>query len=315
MNREKVERAISYLRNFEPKTEPYYVCYSGGKDSDCIRILCDLAGVSYELHNNHTTVDAPETVFYIRKVMSQYGEMRIEHDPKDGHKIYRYGDRGFIHLPLKTMWELIVQKRMPPTRIVRYCCSELKEKGGKGRRKVTGVRWAESRSRQENHNLVTIIGKPKEVTEIAHKNGANFIRTNKGGVVLNTDNAESRRVVESCYRTSSTLINPIIGWTDDEVFDFLKFYGCDGNPLYSEGFYRIGCIGCPLSGKYGQKRDFERWGKYKKCYISAFDRMLEARKANGLRCEWETGEDVFRWWTQDQTIPGQMELELEEDNE
>ena len=180
LNREKEQRAISYLKNFEPITEPYYLCYSGGKDSDTIRILADLAGVNYECHNNHTTVDAPETVFYIRKVMSQYGEMRIEHDPKDGHKIYRYGDRGFVHL-WRTMWELIPERRMPPTRIARYCCAELKEKGGAGRRKITGVRWSESITRKNNQGLVTIIGKTKTVENEAEKQNANFLRTNKGG--------------------------------------------------------------------------------------------------------------------------------------
>lgn len=41
----KEKRAIEYLKAFEPKDEPYYLCYSGGKDSDCIRILAELAGV------------------------------------------------------------------------------------------------------------------------------------------------------------------------------------------------------------------------------------------------------------------------------
>ena len=41
-----------------------------------------------------------------------------------------------------TMWDLIVKKGMPPTRMVRYCCDVFKEGGGKGRIVVTGVRWA-----------------------------------------------------------------------------------------------------------------------------------------------------------------------------
>lgn len=64
MNKEKEQRAIEYLRMFEPEEYPYYLCYSGGKDSDCIRILAQLAGVRHEIHHNLTTVDAPETVQY-----------------------------------------------------------------------------------------------------------------------------------------------------------------------------------------------------------------------------------------------------------
>lgn len=148
MNQEKVDKAITLLRLMQPHTEPYYVCYSGGKDSDVIRILCDMAGVDYELHNNHTTVDAPETVRYIREVMSQYGERKHVIDD-DGARHDVYGGKGFIDYPLQTMWQLIVEKRMPPTRIARYCCAYLKERGGRGRKKVTGVRWAESHERRD----------------------------------------------------------------------------------------------------------------------------------------------------------------------
>lgn len=64
----KIDRSICILQNFQPEDEPYYLCYSGGKDSDAVRLLADMAGVNYELHNNHTTVDAPETVRYIREI-------------------------------------------------------------------------------------------------------------------------------------------------------------------------------------------------------------------------------------------------------
>lgn len=108
---EKEKRAIGYLKAFEPKDEPYYLCYSGGKDSDCIRILAELAGVKADIKHNLTTVDAPETVHYVQKTI---GRENIEH-------------------PELTMWQLIVKKKIPPTRLARYCCAELKEKGGKGR--------------------------------------------------------------------------------------------------------------------------------------------------------------------------------------
>lgn len=48
MDKKKEQRAIQYLRSFQPESEPYYLCYSGGKDSDCIRILEELAGVKHE---------------------------------------------------------------------------------------------------------------------------------------------------------------------------------------------------------------------------------------------------------------------------
>ena len=119
--------------------------------------------------------------------------------------------------------------------------------------------------------------------------------------MLNLDNAESRRAVEHCYRTTATLVNPIIDWTDADVWAFLKHYGCQGNPLYQCGEQRIGCIGCPLSGSRRQKQDFKKYPKYKKNYIRAFDKMLKCREESGLvnQQNWQTGLDVFRWWLGD----------------
>lgn len=49
--------------------------------------------------------------------------------------------------PTKTMAQLIVKNRMPPLRQARYCCRELKERGGRGRVKITGIRAEESSRR------------------------------------------------------------------------------------------------------------------------------------------------------------------------
>ena len=248
-----------------------------------------LRGVKHDIVNNHTTVDAPETVRYIRSIPNVQ-----------------------IDYPKMTMWDLIVKKGMPPTRLMRYCCEELKERGGAGRVKITGVRWAESNSRKENAGLVRIIGKPKTVIQTAEENNADFTLTNAGGVVLNVDNAESRKVVESCYRTTSTMVNPIVDWEDNDVWDFLHHYGCKSNPLYECGFKRIGCVGCPMGGPASMKREFLRYPQYAKMYTKAFDRMLVARAERGLyNRDWCTGKDVFKWWIGEN--PNQLSLFDEEE--
>lgn len=287
MNIEKEKRAIEYLKSFEPQDEPYHLCYSGGKDSDCIRILASLAGVKHDIVNNHTTVDAPETVRYIRSIP----DVKIEY-------------------PKKTMWQLIEEKGMPPTRLVRYCCSELKEKGGKGRVKITGVRWAESQKRAKSAGVVKVIGKPKTVERIAEEMGLDGRKNDLGGYVLNDDNDNSRRFVEMCYRTTSTMINPIVDWSDEDVWEFLKHYGCKSNPLYECGYKRIGCVGCPLGGYASMKREFALYPKYKDNYIKAFDRMLLRRKEKGLPIPdmWQDGQQVFKWWIGDD--PYQLEFDF-----
>lgn len=274
MNISKERNAIGYLRAFQPQNEPYYLCYSGGKDSDCVRILAELAGVNYDLVHNLTTVDAPETVRYVKSV---------------GASIQR---------PSKTMWQLIVEKGMPPTRLVRYCCSCLKEHGGKGRVKITGVRRAESANRAANCDFIKIVGKSKTVSRTAAEMGAEFVVTRKGGVILNGDTAVNRQLVEEFYSKTSTAINPIVDWTENDVWEFLRYHGCESNPLYQCGYKRIGCVGCPMASKSHRIAEFERYPKYRENYIRAFEKMLERGKERGIvyRLNWQTAEDVMNWW-------------------
>lgn len=167
-----------------------------------------LALVKFEAHHNLTSVDAPETICYIKSIPNVI--IDIPHD-KDGNRI--------------SMWSLIVKKGLPPTRLMRYCCSELKETGGKGRMLITGVRSAESVNRAKKAGMIKIIGKPKTVQKMAENLGAEYEINQAGGLVMNMDNDENRRLVEHCYRTTMTMINPILDWTDADVWEFLKHYG------------------------------------------------------------------------------------------
>lgn len=127
-------------------------------------------------------------------------------------------------------------------------------------------------------------------------------------MVLNNDNAETRRFVEHCYRTTSTMINPIVDWSDKDVWEFLRYYGCESNPLYKCGENRVGCIGCPLQGLHGMRADFEKYQKYRAAYVHAFDKMIIARRESGLAVseEWKDGESVMRWWIGDN--PNQLTI-------
>lgn len=291
---DKVQMAIDRLKTFQP-TEGYYLAYSGGKDSGAILALAELAGVKYEAHYNITTVDPPELFNFIR---DKHPEVIRDSPPM-------------------TMWQLIVREGMPPTRICRYCCEVLKETQGVDRVVVTGVRWAESINRRDSHGVVSVHGGEAEA-QIARDNNVDFRRNRHGGIVLNLDNDAARRMVEMCYRTHKTLVNPIVDWSDDDVWEFHRAYGIPYCGLYDEGYHRLGCIGCPLSGSDGMKKNFARWPKYRAMYVRAFDKMLAAREASGednCHALWKQGgEGVMTWWLSDRkkikTVKGQMKLEV-----
>ena len=93
---------------------------------------------------------------------------------------------------------------------------------------------------------------------------------------LNNDNDAIRQFTESCYRLKKTIINPIINWEDEDVWEFIHKYDVPYCKLYDEGFHRLGCIGCPMST--AAAAELERYPKYKAMYLRAFDKMLDVRR-------------------------------------
>lgn len=236
---DKVKIAIDRLRQFCPP-DGYEVANSGGKDSEVIISLCKEAGIKHQQWHNLTTVDSPETIYHLR----------------DNHPECN------IRRPEKTMWKLVVENRMPPTRQARYCCASQKERGGFGGVVVLGVRAAESAARKR------------------------------------------RQMVEACMKPGNNrnFVNPIIDWTDDEVWEYIDHMGLKVNPLYSEGRKRVGCVGCPM---YDQRKDIKRWPKLMDNWYRAVCRCYDQAKKDGLADKWlrekgdkawKSGDELWEWW-------------------
>lgn len=273
---EKVNKAVERINMFADcsKDIPIWLATSKGKDSLILEYVFSLSNAKYEKHFSLTSVDPPELVSFAKK-----DKDLIIDKPRweDG-----------TH---KTMWNLIPKKKMPPTRLVRYCCTELKECFGVGRITATGVRYAESTNRKNNQGEINIHDGGKSFKAELEKNMVDYKVNKSGGILLNLDNSENRRMVEQCYRTRKTLLNPIIDFTDKEVWDIIHSEKIPYCELYDCGFKRLGCIGCPMARN---PKEFERYPKYKEHYISAFQRMIDNYKNEP--CSWKNGEDCFNWW-------------------
>ena len=265
-----LEVTIERLKAFEP-AEGYYLAFSGGKDSVTVKALADMAGVKYDAHYTVTSVDPPELVRFVKTF-------------KDVSFDFPIDDNGRVI----TMWNLLARKSMPPTRLCRYCCAELKESRGADRFVITGVRKDESVRRARTRGGL-------ELGE--HKTSKREL--------LDPDNP-TPEMFYHCQQYYRKVLNPIVDWTTAEVWEFIKEYNIPYCCLYDEGFTRLGCIGCPMGGRKSQEREFKRWPKYKENYIRAFDKLLKYRHKHELdgdgRQSWETGEDVYNWWLTHQQI-------------
>lgn len=265
--------------------KPLVVTTSGGKDSGVCVQLAIMAGIPFEVQHNHTTADAPETVYFIRR---EFSRLEVA------------GIKCTINMPIYkglpvTMWSLIPQKLIPPTRTARYCCDVLKERGGRNRMITTGVRWAESSRRKNNRGIYETM-----TSDIKKK------------IILNNDNDDKRLLFETCNLKAKRICNPIIDWSNKDVWDFSEAYRIPINPLYKCGFSRVGCIGCPMTGKKRTK-EFAKWPIYEKAYIHAFEKMLVERAKKGkMQGTWNmgtTGRDVFNWWIENDVLPGQLSFD------
>lgn len=120
-----------------------------------------------------------------------------------------------------------------------------------------------------------------------------------------------RRLFENCRLKAKRVVNPIVDWKDGDVWQFLEDAKAPVNPLYAEGWCRVGCVGCPMASK-AREKEFLRWPKYKDLYIKAFDNMLKERERRGKMLEtWRmgtSGQDVFNWWMEYDILPGQIDI-------
>lgn len=192
---EKIKAAQETLKLAAEMSDYYYhapliICYSGGKDSD---VMLDIAKKclqpdQFEILNAHTTVDAPETVYHIRKVFKDCEKLGI----KTTIQMPRYKGKP------TSMWRLIEEKSMPPTRIVRYCCSVLKEASTPNRMAAVGVREDESVARR-GRDTFAVRGQRKadaEFRSLQHTYA--MFRLDK----LDQDTYECK-IIEACKKTKT----------------------------------------------------------------------------------------------------------------
>ena len=118
---ELLQKAEKIALNYDAK-QGYFLAFSGGKDSQALYHIAQLAGVRFQGHMNLTSVDPPEV---IRFVKTNYPEVEL-------------------HKPGKSIFQHAVEKRILPTMRVRWCCAEYKETAGAGKVTLIGIRKAES---------------------------------------------------------------------------------------------------------------------------------------------------------------------------
>jgi phosphoadenosine phosphosulfate reductase len=111
--------------------------------------------------------------------------------------------------------------------------------------------------------------------------------------------------------TQSTVLCPIIGFSDEQVWDFIESLNLPYCELYDQGFDRIGCIGCPMARKSGRLAEFARWPGFDKKWKQLFKNVWDARTGSTQRDGqiwfgdryFKNWEEMWEWWLSDEPLP------------
>lgn len=108
------------------------------------------------------------------------------------------------------------------------------------------------------------------------------------------------------------ILCPLIYWQDHHVWQFIRANEMPYCCLYDEGYKRLGCIGCPMSGPAGMKRDFARWPKYEAMWKRGiqryFDKYKGVPKLNGdprAIEKFPTADAIWNWWVSGKAYEGE----------
>lgn len=207
------------------------------------------------------------------------------------------------------MWNLIPKKKLPPTRVVRYCCAVLKETSTPNRICAVGVRASESSGRNGRDIFVTRGATKKDPYRYySLEHSQEVFEESKG-----KDPIWDCKLIEQMRANKDIIVNPIYEWTDSDIWEYIRDTNTKYNPLYDRGYKRVGCIGCPLANYKEMMKEFAEYPKIKNAYIRAFQRMIDKYDDDKKRKmkDWKTGRDVFDWWSEKwkNEVKGQMSLE------
>lgn len=256
---ELLQKAEKIALNYDAE-QGYYLAFSGGKDSQALFHMAQLAGAKFKGHMNLTSVDPPEVIRFVKK---NYPEVELI---KPGKSIFQYA----------------IEKQIVPTMRVRWCCAEYKETAGAGKVTLIGIRRAESSRRAKRKFSGDLDG----LEEYRQEQKTKRLKRKSKADGVNITNADEEQTLGCIHGKESLLIAPIIYWDEQDVWEFLndvvKVPHCS---LYDEGWHRIGCIGCPMSSRKQKILENDRYPHIKRGWIRAIKAIRRGVFANG-----------YIWW-------------------
>lgn len=235
-----IERIQKFAKIAKTMGFEVHLSFSGGKDSQVCYDLCKRSGIEFRAFFNHS-FESSTTLRFIRE---HYPEVIWRHDHPYGFiENFRVNHKGFL-----------------PTVQSAYCCKDYKHNPKYvDDCSIVGVRKTESAKR-------------KLRTAFEAKNKT----TMKRNKALFDEYFE-----EHCQSTGTAgviLLRPIIEWTDENVWHYIKAHNLPVNQEYKFS-KRVGCLVCPKANFIYNHRSLIKMPKL-------IDAFILAREKGGLNIDW-----------------------------
>lgn len=229
---ETIERIRKFAQIADKMGFEVAVGFSGGKDSQVVYDLCKTAGIKFTAYYNES-FESNVTKKFIRE---NYPDV-----------VWRRNVCGFF--------ENIAQNHggLLPDVNSAYCCKDYKHNPKfVDECSITGVRREESTKRRT-----------RQLFEMKNKT---LLKKNKNFV--------NEFFTDNCIATGSASVialKPIVDWTAEDVWDYLKFKNLPINPEYKERS-RVGCLICPKANFSSNYISLMKYPKLIDCAIKARER-------------------------------------------
>ena len=262
--KQKIEYSIQLLKKAEKlairydREDGFFLAFSGGKDSQALYHIAEMAGVKFKAHFSPTTVDPPQLIKFIRR---------------------NYPDVEFAKVK-KNIYQVAVEKQILPSMRIRWCCAEFKENAGAGKVTLIGIRHEESARRSKRKEVEVSGRKFSGYLDQFEEWSAEQMKKKYKNLNQDQFSYDKEKEIRCINGKDSILISPIIDWTERDVWEFLndvvKVPHCE---LYDKGYKRIGCILCPMSNPKQKRREMKDFPYVKEKWLQA---IAEIRRSGGV---------------------------------
>jgi phosphoadenosine phosphosulfate reductase len=74
-----------------------------------------------------------------------------------------------------------------------------------------------------------------------------------------SETRDNMRIIELDHERNIVKINPLINWTEDQIWDYIRQHNVPYNPLHDQGYPSVGCACCTRRVQQGDHLRSGRW--------------------------------------------------------